>query len=233
MKRLLAQLVLVVIAFGGSIHAAQTLDRIVATVNQKPILASDLEDEAHYEALQQAKAPDALEGNRKAVLNHVIERELICQQMAESYDPGKDRIDRQIALLRDEFPAVKTDQDWKSLIASYDFDEESLRDLVKLQLQVVHFIDLRLRPTVRVDRDEVDEYYSDKLVPKLKAAGAQVDPIDKLRDKIQEVLLQEKMTNVFEAWIANLRNQGSIRILDPTLVPQAGAGAEKSGNTSQ
>jgi hypothetical protein len=95
-------------------------------------------------------------------------------------------------------------------------------------LKVVHFLDIRLRPTVRVERDEVSDYYSNKLVPQLKAAGATAEPIEKVKDKIEEVLLQQKMTEVFDAWVANLRSQGTIRILDPDLAAPAPAATEKS-----
>jgi hypothetical protein len=55
----------------------------------------------------------------------------------------------------------------------------------------------------------------------LKAVGAKAEPIEKVQDKIEEVLLQQKMTDVFNAWTANLRNQGNIKILDPDLASPA------------
>jgi peptidyl-prolyl cis-trans isomerase SurA len=66
------------------------------------------------------------------------------------------------------------------------------------------------------------------LLPQLNAAGAAAEPIEKVRDKIEEVLLQQKMTEVFDAWVANLRSQGSIRILDPNLAAPPTTATEKS-----
>ena len=227
MKRRLAQLALL-LSLLAPIACADSLDRIVATVNHQPILASDVDDEAHFEALQQGKAPTALNGERRGVLGRVIQRELICQQMPATFEPTKEAVDAQLSEVRAQFPSAKNDAQWNDLLASYNFNAQGIREFVTLQLKVVHFLELRLRPTVRVDRDEVGDYYSNKLVPQLKAAGATIDPIDKVRSQIEEVLLQQKMSEVFAAWIANLKNQGSIQILDPDLAPPAGDKAVNS-----
>jgi peptidyl-prolyl cis-trans isomerase SurA len=221
MKRRLAKLALLFTLLVPAACVADSVDRIVATVNHQPILASDVDDEAHFEALQQVKAPIALDEDRRGVLSRVIQRELICQQMPATFEPTKEAVDAQIKDLRAQFSIVKSDAQWSDLLASYDFSEQGIRDFITLQLKVVHFLDLRLRPTVRVDREEVGEYYSAKLVPQLKAAGAAIDSIDKVRSQIEEVLLQQKMSEVFNAWVANLRSQGSIQILDPDLAPPA------------
>jgi hypothetical protein len=219
MKRRLAQFAIAFLMLVPCAQAADSLDRIVATVNRQPVLASDVDDEAHFEAIEQGRAPSMLDGDRRAVLNRVIQRELICQQMPDTFEPAEELIDAHIAELRAQFPAVITAAEWDHLLANYGFDDQTLRDNIKLQLKVVHFLDLRLRPTVRVDHDEITEYYSTKLVPKLKAAGAKIEPLDQLNDKISEVLIQQKMTEVFNAWTANLRSQGNVRILDPDLAP--------------
>lgn len=221
MKRRLSQLALLLSLVVPTVSFADSLDRIVATVNHQPILASDVDDEAHFEALQQGKAPFALDGERRGVLGRVIQRELICQQMPATFEPTKAAVDVQVNELRAQFPAVRSDSQWTELLASYNFSEQGIRDFVTLQLKVVHFLDLRLRPTVRVDREEVGDYYSNKLVPQLKAAGAVIDPLDKVRSQIEEVLLQQKMSEVFNAWIANLKSQGNIQFLDPDLAPKA------------
>ena len=233
MKRRLAKLVCLLTLLSPMLHAGDMLDRIVATVNQKPILASDVDDAAHFEALQQGKVPDAMDTNRRAVLNRVIERELICQQMPDTFEPAVAAIDAHIAEIRTQFPMAKTEAEWSDLLATFGFDESILRDDVRLQLKVVHFLDIRLRPTVRVDNEEIGDYYSRTLVPKLKAAGATAEPIDKLKDKIEEVLLQQKMTEVFDAWVANLKSQGSIRVLDPDLATPVTATAEKGSATTR
>ena len=233
MKCRLAKLVYILALLAPMAYAGDLLDRIVATVNQKPILASDLDDAAHFEALQRGTLPGAMEINRRAVLNRVIERELICQQMPDTFEPTQEAIENHIREIRTQFPTAKSDVAWSDLLASFGFDDSSLRDDVRLQLKVVHFLDVRLRPTVRVESEEVSDYYSKTLVPRLKAAGATAEPMDKLKDKIQEVLLQQKMTEVFDAWVANLKSQGSIRVLDPELSTPTSAAPDKGARSSQ
>ena len=233
MKCRLVQSALLCLLLTATAFATDTLDRVVATVNRKPILASDVEDEAHLEALQQGRPGAALDGERRAVLSRIIERELICQQMPDGFEPSREAIDRRIADMRALFPEAQTGQQWEELLANYGLGSPDLREAVKVQLQVLHFLDIRLRPTVRVDRQEIGDYYSNQLVPKVKAAGGNADPLDKVQDKIEEVLLQQKMTEVFNAWMTNLRNQANIRILDSTLAPPSKAEAEKGARASQ
>jgi parvulin-like peptidyl-prolyl isomerase len=228
MKRRLAQLAFTLVLLATGLYAAESLDRVVAVVNRQPILASDVDDAAHFEALEQGKVPTALDSERRAVLNRVIERQLIYQQMPDTFEPDSELVDRHIADLRAQFSTIKTDAEWMNTLASYGLDQESLRDDVTLRLKVVHFLEIRLRPTVRVESGEVSDYYSKKLLPQLKAAGATAVPIENVRDKIEEVLLQQKMTEVFDAWVANLRSQGTIRILDPNLAAPATDATEKS-----
>lgn len=220
-----AAIVALVLACMSILVSAESVDHIVATVNRQPILQSDITDEAHFEALQQGKSPDTLISEPRVLLERIIDRELVCQQIPENFEPSAEAIDQRISEIRAQFPRIETSAQWRDLLDQYGFDEAALRQMVTVQLQVLHFLDIRLRPTVRVDTDEVSDYYEKELVPKLKAAGATVTPLDSVKQRIEEVLLQQKMDAVFNAWIANLRGQSNIRILDPSLAaPKAAAG---------
>ncbi len=215
------QILTVLLLLLTAAHAGDSIDRIVATVNRDPILSSDVDNEAHFEALQEGKSPDALDTDRREVLNRIVERELIRQQIADEYEPAKDLVDRRILEIRSQYAAVKNDTQWVELLERYSLDADDLRAMVVVQLKVLHFLDVRLRPTVHVDSDEVGDYYNTQLVPKLKAAGKTVEPLTSVKQKIEEVLLQQKMNEVFNAWIANLRNQSKIQIMDSTLAAPA------------
>jgi hypothetical protein len=48
--------------------------------------------------------------------------------------------------------------------------------------------------------------------------------------RIQEILLQRQVNALFGDWLKNLRKQGDVEVLDPSLeVPEAPGGAGKGG----
>jgi Tfp pilus assembly ATPase PilU len=65
-----------------SAAAPQVIDRIVATVNGRVILQSDWDEALCYEALLSNRAvADFTDEDRRAVLNRLIDQELLREQM--------------------------------------------------------------------------------------------------------------------------------------------------------
>jgi hypothetical protein len=44
-----------------------------------------------------------------------------------------------------------------------------------------------------------------------------VPPLDQVAPRIQEILLQQQVNTLFDGWLDNLRKQGEIEVLDPSL----------------
>jgi hypothetical protein len=48
--------------------------------------------------------------------------------------------------------------------------------------------------------------------------------LQQVSSRVEEILLQQRVNQVFDSWLANLRKQGQIEVLDP--------GMESAGATS-
>jgi peptidyl-prolyl cis-trans isomerase SurA len=216
--KLAAVLLLAVpVAFASDI----TFDRVLAVVNGSPLLQSDLEDAERFEALQRGTALSVLSDPEQiAAFDRLVERELIHQEMRSVYQPTAEEIEQQEQVIRAQFPKVRDDQGWRQLVSSYGFTEDDLHAAIAGQLQTLRFIDIRLRPVVRVDRGEIEDYYRDHLLPELKARGATPDPLSIVSSKIEQLLVEQKMNEIFSAWMTNLRSQSKIQVFDPSLVPK-------------
>jgi len=213
-----AQIAIVLLLVGGCGFASQVVDRIIATVNGKPVLQSELEDEIRFEALQEARPPTVVTAaERNAAFQRLIERQLLLQQMQDLYMPTAAEIARREEDIRVLYPSAKSNAAWESVLASYGFTQKELDDLISSQLQTLRFVEMRLRPTVRVQRSEIVAYYNDKLVPQVKRMGAEPDPLSAVADKIEELLTQQKIDKMFSTWMQNLRSQSEIHIMDPEL----------------
>jgi SurA N-terminal domain len=192
---------------------AEVIDRIVATVNGAPLLQSDLEDSIHMEAfLQQRTLPSVTQGERSAALGRMIDQELLRQQMQGEFAISDSDIDAQIAAVRAQCNVAGSDAAWKALLAGYALDEPLLREHLAARLTAMRFVDLRLRSTVHIDRDAVEAYYRETLVPKLQQMNAKIDPLSDVAPKIEELLAQQRMDELLNAWLANLRSQSTIHL---------------------
>lgn len=193
--------------------SAEVIDRVVATVNTVPLLQSDLEDSIRVEAfLQQRTLDKVTAADRSAALGRLVDQELLRQQMQGEFEISRSEIDAQIAAVRAQCNTTGNDVAWNSLLSRYGLDEPLLRDRLGAQLTALRFVDLRLRPTVHIDRDAIEAYYRQTLVPKLERMGAKVDPLSDVAPKIEELLAQQRMDELLNAWLSNLRSQSVIHI---------------------
>ncbi len=198
-----------------SANAGVVIDRIVATVNRHPILQSDWDDAVRFEAMLQGRAPTlATEGERRATLDRLIDQEILRQQMQADFSPTPEQIAHRVAEVRSQIPGAGSEQGWHTALAEYGMDEALLKEKLLMQLQVMSFVDLRLRPEARIDREAVESYYNEKLLPELKNKGAAGTPLAKVAPQIRELLTQQRIDELLTAWLANLRNQSAIHVAE-------------------
>lgn len=221
MKRVLAFLSIAILALVGSATAqpGEVIDRIIATVNKQPLLLSDWDTSLRIEAFLQGRAVSTFsEAERKAALNRLIDRELLLQQMQADYSPTSEEVAERMEAVRSQLKAVDNPA-WLQLLKTYSLVPGDVESFLRSQLQVMRFVDLRLRPTVRVDEEAIETYYNQSLVPEVKKTGAEPEPLQQVRQKIREILVQQKMDGVLEAWLTNLRSQSEVHIAsDPDMV---------------
>jgi peptidyl-prolyl cis-trans isomerase SurA len=216
MRRAL-QLGLVLAAVALNAMAAEVVDRIVAVVNREPVLQSDVEDTARFEALLDGRAPAPFTAEqRKAVLQRVIDQRLVEQQLRNSAFPRAtpEEVVARIAAIRQQLPAGKSDAEWQAALATAGLTEEDFAAHVRAQLDELSFIDVRLRPAVRFTEQEVQSYYREQYLPELRRRGAAEKPLTEVRPKIEQLVMEQRLNTVIGNWIDGLRSQASIEIHD-------------------
>ena len=87
-RRLIFVRAAVLLAIALPARAGDVLDRIVATVNRQIILQSEWQDAVRYEAFVNGRSLDLVQADdRKAALDHLIDQELLREQMRSSGFP--------------------------------------------------------------------------------------------------------------------------------------------------
>jgi len=211
------------------------LDRVVAVVNNRAILASDMDRAMRLSVLEPRtnnEAPD-----RRSTLDRLISRSLIQQQMdheeEEAQAPTNDQVQARILELRSQLPACTrsncvTDDGWHSFLAANRITIPEVESYLRLRLQFLGFIESRFRSGIHISPEEIQAYYTTTLLPQYPK-DQKPPALDSVSQRIQEVLLQEQVNKLFSAWLDNLRKQGDVQIVDPTLEMPANQASQSGG----
>jgi peptidyl-prolyl cis-trans isomerase SurA len=198
----------------ASSHAAEVIDRIVATVNGHIILQTDWEDALRYEAFSQGRALDSLTPeDRKSALDHLIDQELLREQLRDPDTPhaSAEEVTSRVGEIRRLYPNREGEPGWHALLARYGLSQEDLESRVAAQLDLLRLVDSRLRPAVNIDSKSIEGYYQQELLPQLHQSGGPSVPLAEVSAKIKEVLTQRRITQLLTAWLQNLRAGSQIR----------------------
>jgi hypothetical protein len=206
-----------------SAAAPVLLDRVVAVVNRHVILASDLDDEIRLSVLDPNVAGQTL--TRRRALEQLISRALIEQQIrqedVQTAEPPQAEVDARLAEIRRELPAClrencATEEGWQAFLAAHHLTPQRVETYLRYRLEILRFIEQRFRQGIRISQQEIATYYNDVLLPQY-SPGETVPPLRQVSPRIEEILLQEQVNALFGDWLANLRKEGDVEVLDPAL----------------
>ena len=193
--------------------SAQVVDRMVAVVNKRVILESELDQAVRLEFLMAGKPLDnASEADRMATLDRLIDRSLLDQQAVrtEMLDPEPQELAEKVTEIRRQLPGAQTEAGWQNTLNDYGLTRQDVEENLKSQMRVLRLIDMRFRGLVRVDRSAIESYYNQKLLPQLKAQGASAPPLNDVSQKIEQILVEEGIDDMLARWMDTLRGQAHI-----------------------
>jgi hypothetical protein len=173
----------------------ETVERIVAVVEARPLLWSDVRALAAVRGLAEEPAREAAIDER---LMHVEAARL------PQADVSPEEEDRALALLALKRPALRG-----------EVKEPDLRRLLRRQIAILKYVEFRFRPQVRVSDAEVRKAWDDEQAG--RAAGpAFEDEQESLRARLERRALDERI----EAWVRELRQRADVRYVGgPPAVP--------------
>jgi peptidyl-prolyl cis-trans isomerase SurA len=214
---------------------AVVLDHVVAVINGSVILQSDVTEEIRYAVLQ----PFSIDGARNTpqrALQRLIDRDLILQQMrtAQTVDPPTpEEVQQRIAQLRAVIPECaqfhcETETGWQAFLKARGLTEKEVEAHWSQRMLILSFIQSRFGNGVRVTDAEIADYYNKTLVPQLQAKGIKPPPLAVVSSRIEEILLQQRVSSLLLEWLQSLKSEGSVSILDPAYgkVGTTGSGDE-------
>jgi len=143
----------------------------------------------------------------------------------QSIAPSQDEVDARLEQIRSELPACvrencATDAGWTAFLAAHSLTSERVESYLRYRLEILSFIEQRFRQGIQISPQQIESYYHGILLPQY-APGESVPPLDQVAPRIQEILLEKQVNVLFDAWLTNLREQGDVEVLDPSLESDA------------
>jgi parvulin-like peptidyl-prolyl isomerase len=208
--RLAASLLLTLASALSAAESPILIDRIVAVVDEDPILLSEVEEVIGLGlAVRRPGESDA--ELRERVVDGLIEQRLRFHEVDRS---GYQRvpvaeIEARMADIAAAFPDRAA---FRRRLGELGMTEEEVRQLVARQLAVLTYVTERLGARVFVGFDDIRAHYQETLVPDLERRGEPVPPLDEVREAVRAVLHEQRLNQELERWTEELRAEADVLV---------------------
>jgi len=196
------------------------VDQVIGVVNGDLVLESDVDEERRFEAFEPFSTPGSF--SRERAIERLIDRTLILQQAKLQPDQivSLDEAKAQLQSLRKDLPACKTyhcetEAGWEKFVHDQGFTMDELVARWQQRMEILKFIELRFRAGIEIAPEQIKVYYDTKMLPEYAKVKATPPPLATISDRIQEILLEEKVSSLLSDWLQQLKAQGSVRMMRP------------------
>jgi hypothetical protein len=123
--------------------------------------------------------------------------------------------------MRTEIPACvrqncATEAGWTTFLTAHGLTADQVETYLRYRLEILSFIEQRFRQGISISPEEIQTYYTRTLTPQY-TRGEAIPPLDQVSSRIQEILLQQRVNALFDDWLSNLRKEGEVEVIDPSL----------------
>jgi hypothetical protein len=215
--------VAVLLAGAGVVAEPVLLEEIVAVVDQRPILLSELVFEARLMrgrergppgvegALAPAELAEALEGVIDRLVLHAEAERLQVFELSEAeVDAGLDALRRSLG------PALDR------LLVREDVPEQTLRETVERELRVARYLEGRFRLAARPREPEIAAYFE---AHKDEFKGRRLEQV---AGEVRLRLARDKFQQLAATFVGDVRRRAKVRVLRNFEAP--GSGTPMSGS---
>jgi len=190
------------VTVAGAAPERQSTDRILAVVDDDPILASEVRQILSFGLVEPQKDEDDRALQRRA-LDFLIEVRLRFHEVDRFgfAEVPIDVVDEQMEILRQRFGG---EEEFRQQLERLGLDEQGARQILARQVMVWVYVEERLGARVFVGLEDIQKYYDEMLVPQLIEQGDPVPPIQDVREPIRTLLHEQRMNDELERWTTEL-----------------------------
>jgi hypothetical protein len=183
------------------------IDGIAVRIESDIITESQVEELSAYQKLVDGHSQARADVIRELIDQWIVRGEATAAQYPQ---PSAADVDSAFARLQKQFGSA---EEFKNRCAEAGITEAAVRRILTQQIYLTRFLDFRFRPAAQVDSAQLQKYYDDVLVPRLKSKNETVPTLADVEPEIREVLVQQEIDALSKQWLDDTRSGLTIDIL--------------------
>jgi len=202
-----------------SVSGQETIDKTVATVSDgtrtELITLSDLHWQIALVPNLLINPPTSEDLNR--ALQAIIRQRLIALEAKRlpREEPKKEEIDNEIKRVLNLF---STTGEFIKRLQTVGFDsvqDENFQRMMKQRVSIEKYVDFRFRSFVVITPEDEKTYYRNVFTPDFRKQnkGRLLPSLDQMRERINEILTEQKVQSNIETFLDNARNRAEVNII--------------------
>lgn len=192
-------LLTIALVMSANAAAQKVVDKIAARVDDDIILMSDVRQLARYQTLVDGKPQ-----SNDQILDLLIDQWVVRKEAeaARFPQPSQADIDRGMQRLQRSLGGASQVEEQRKHAG---LSEEDLKRITAAQVYLSNYLDSRFRPGVRVEEQEIRDFYDNTIVPRAKSRNQNPPTFDAAHDFIQEILIQRGINKQADQWLKESR----------------------------
>jgi hypothetical protein len=192
--------------------SAEIIDRIAVTVGSDVITESELLRQIRLIAFQNGEKPSYTPEHKREIAGKVVEQILIRREIEQNryLNLATPNIDAELAALKKaQYP---TEEAYQKALAEYDISDEEVRRQLQWQVTLLAFIDVRFRPEVQLQENEIRDYFNSTYLPEWRKQNTGAPPsLEDAHQEIEAILTAQRTENALDRWLGQTRRQTRVR----------------------
>src|SRR5271163_5062864 len=178
----------------AALAAQETVDRIVARIEDDVILLSEVQELSRYQQLADGKSESDAQ-----ILDRLIDQWIVRTEAetARFPRPADDDVQRNVERLKKSFASP---EEYEMRKKESGLSDSQIRAMASAQLYLGNYLDSRFRSSVQIDPKTLEDYYQNGVVVRAKARGQEPPTFEAARDTIQEFLVQQGINEEADRW---------------------------------
>jgi len=181
--------------------AQETIDRIVARIDNDIILLSDVRGLAQYQQFVDGKSETDAE-----ILGRLIDQYIVRTEAKAALFPlpSDEDVNRSLQRLKRTFSSPEEYEERKK---QSGLSDEDIRRILQSQTYLSNYLDSRFRASIQIDDKAIQDFYQNRVVPRAQSRGQTPPTLEAARDFIQEALVQRAINVQADKWLKESRSR--------------------------
>jgi hypothetical protein len=185
----------------------QEVDGVAARIEADILTESEVRELGAFQFLVDGQAKPRAERIRELADQWIVRGEATAANYPQ---PSLEDVNRAWAQFTAHFPSP---EEFQKRRAAAQLSEPAIRRLLAEQLYLSRFLDYRFRPAAQVEQTQIETYYQNEFVPRLRAGAQAVPAIETVEDTIREALVQRAISERATQWLDDTRKRVKIDVV--------------------